>query len=162
MLLGEHTIVPPYPWGIDSVIPLRYQNSFKIKAIGGKLWSLYSVIWKYSYYHMCEIIRGEYLRNKENFHTFLLPVFSLCLKRDWAACCSVTKSCLTLLQPHGLEPTRLLCPWDLPGKNTGVGCSFLLQGIFPTQGANPALAGQLFTTEPLGKPLRWLKFGCCL
>ena len=34
------------------------------------------------------------------------------------------------------EPTRLLHPWDSPGKNTGVGCHSLLQGIFPTQGSN--------------------------
>ena len=34
---------------------------------------------------------------------------------------------------------RLLCPWDFPGKNTGVGCQFLLQGIFLTQGLNPRL-----------------------
>ena len=38
------------------------------------------------------------------------------------------------LGPHGLQPTRLLCPWDSPGKNTGVNCHALLQGIFPTQG----------------------------
>ena len=50
-------------------------------------------------------------------------------------CCLVAKSCLTL-QPHGLQPIRLLCPWDFPGKNTGVGCHFLLQGIFLTQGSN--------------------------
>ena len=31
------------------------------------------------------------------------------------------------LRPHGLQPTRFLCPWDFPGKNTGVGCHFLLQ-----------------------------------
>ena len=31
------------------------------------------------------------------------------------------------MQPHGLQPTRLLCPWDSPAKNTGVGCHFLLQ-----------------------------------
>ena len=43
------------------------------------------------------------------------------------------------LQPHGLWPTRLLCPWDYPSKNTGVGCHFLLQGIFLTQGLNPCL-----------------------
>ena len=43
------------------------------------------------------------------------------------------------LRPHGLLPTRLLRPWDSPGKNTGVGCHFLLQGIFPTQGSNPDL-----------------------
>ena len=43
------------------------------------------------------------------------------------------------LQPHGLYSTRRLCPEDFPGKNTGVGCHFLLQGIFPTQGSNPRL-----------------------
>ena len=37
---------------------------------------------------------------------------------------------------HGLYPVRLLCPWNFPGKNTGVGCRSLLQGIFPTQGSN--------------------------
>ena len=36
--------------------------------------------------------------------------------------------CPTLCKPFGLEPTRLLCSWDSPGKNTGVGCHFLLQG----------------------------------
>ena len=35
------------------------------------------------------------------------------------------------LWPHGLQPIRLLCPWDFPGKNTGVGCHFLLQGSSP-------------------------------
>ena len=34
---------------------------------------------------------------------------------------------------------QVLCPWDSPGKNTGVGCHFLLQGIFPTQRSNPGL-----------------------
>ena len=43
------------------------------------------------------------------------------------------------LQPHGLQPSRLLCPWDFWGKNTGVGNHSLLQGIFPIQGSNPGL-----------------------
>ena len=43
------------------------------------------------------------------------------------------------LPPHGLEPARLLCPWDFPGKNIGVGCHFILQGIFLTQRSNPGL-----------------------
>ena len=47
------------------------------------------------------------------------------------------------LQPHGLQPTRLLCPWDFPSKNTIVGCHFLLQGIFPAQGLNLCLLGRL-------------------
>ena len=46
--------------------------------------------------------------------------------------------CLTL-RPHGLQPARLLCPWDSPSKNTGVGCHAFLQGIFSTQGLNPHL-----------------------
>ena len=41
------------------------------------------------------------------------------------------------LRPHGLQPARFLCPWNFPDKNTGMGCHFLLQGIFPTQGLNP-------------------------
>ena len=45
----------------------------------------------------------------------------------------VTQSCPTLFD------TRLLYPWNSPGKNTGMGCHFLLQGIFPTSGWNPAL-----------------------
>ena len=43
------------------------------------------------------------------------------------------------LRPHGLYPTRLLRPWNFPGKSTEVGCHFLLQGIFPTQGSNLGL-----------------------
>ena len=41
--------------------------------------------------------------------------------------------------PWTLQPIRLLCPWDSPGKNTGMGCHALLQGIFLTQGLNPRL-----------------------
>ena len=43
------------------------------------------------------------------------------------------------VQPYELQPARLLCPWDSPGKNTGVGCYALLQGDLPTQGSNPCL-----------------------
>ena len=40
------------------------------------------------------------------------------------------------LRLHGLQPVRLLCPQNFPGKITGVGCHFLLHGIFLTQGSN--------------------------
>ena len=46
---------------------------------------------------------------------------------------------LSLVRLHGLSPTRLLCPWDFPGKITGGDGHFLLQGIFPTQGSDPGL-----------------------
>ena len=63
------------------------------------------------------------------------------------------------LQPHGLKPTRLICPWDSPGKNTGVGCCVLILGAFLTQGSNPHLLGLLhwqtgsLPLVPLGKPI---------
>ena len=43
------------------------------------------------------------------------------------------------LRTHGLQPTRLLCPWNSQGKNSGVGCHSPLQGIFLTQGLNLGL-----------------------
>ena len=47
-----------------------------------------------------------------------------------SCCCLVTKLYLTLWRPHGLQPARLLSPWDFPGKNTGVGCHLLLQKLW--------------------------------
>ena len=57
------------------------------------------------------------------------------------------QSCPTLCDPMDSSPPRLLCPQDSPDKNTGVGCHFLLQGIFPTQGSNQVscIAGGFFT-----------------
>ena len=43
------------------------------------------------------------------------------------------------LRPRGLQPIKLFCPWDFPGKDTGVGCHFLVQRIFLTQGSNQGL-----------------------
>ena len=43
------------------------------------------------------------------------------------------------LRVRELSPARPLCPWDFPGKNTGMGCHFPLQGIFLTQASNPSL-----------------------
>ena len=64
-------------------------------------------------------------------------------------CCLIAKSCLTVLQTHGLQPTRLLCPWGFPSKNTGVGCHFLLQRIFLTRGSNPHLLHWQVDSLPL-------------
>ena len=54
-------------------------------------------------------------------------------------CVLVTSVVCDSLQPHGLQPARLLCPWNSPGKTIGVGCHCLLQGTFPTQGSNSGL-----------------------
>ena len=75
----------------------------------------------------------------------------LCLLRQLLSHFSCVQLCVT---PWTVAP-RLLHPWDSPGKNTGVGCHALLQGILPTQGWNPVscIAGRFFTNEPPpGKP----------
>ena len=70
-------------------------------------------------------------------------------------------------QPHGLQPSRLLCPWDSPGKDTGVGCHFLLQGIFLIQGLNLSLLQLLhwqvgsLQLEPPEKPYRTVETQHC-
>ena len=56
----------------------------------------------------------------------------ICKKRE-----SVSQCCAQLFVSHGMQPTRLLCPWNSPGKNTGVGFHSLLQGLSTTQGLNP-------------------------
>ena len=71
----------------------------------------------------------------------------------WWLCAQSLQSCSTL-QHYGLQPARLLCPWNFPGKNTGVGCHALLQGIFLTQGSSLCFLNCreiLFITEPPGK-----------
>ena len=94
------------------------------------------------------------------------------LGREWPkdihlSCCVYTVLSDSL-GPHGLEPTRLLCPWDFSQKNTGVGCHFLLQGFFTTQGLTPhfpcLLHWQVDTLPPShrGSPcLRWRKPKAC-
>ena len=71
---------------------------------------------------------------------------------SWIALTCVRSVMSDSLQPHGLQSIRLLCPWDFPDKNTGVGCHFLLQGILPTQGLNPCLLHWQMDSLPLAPP----------
>ena len=59
----------------------------------------------------------------------------------WKICMSILSHSVVSdsLQPTRLQPIRILCSWDFSGKNIGVGCHFLLQGIFLTQGSNLCL-----------------------
>ena len=58
--------------------------------------------------------------------------FLRCAHILWSARILQMHVCSASLRPLGLSPARLLCPWDSPGKNTGVGCHFLFQEIFVT------------------------------
>ena len=74
---------------------------------------------------------------------------------EYCSCYFVAKLYPILLRPQGLQLTRILCPWDFPGKNTGVCCHLLLQGLFLTQRLNPWLLhwqADFFTIDPPGQP----------
>ena len=81
------------------------------------------------------------------------PVMISMRKAEWCSyVCQVASVMSSSLCLCGPWPTRLLCPWDSSGKNTGVGGHALLWVIFPTQGSNScltssALAGEFFTTS---------------
>ena len=68
----------------------------------------------------------------------------------------------SVVSNSGLQPTRLLCPQDFPGKNTGVGCHFLVQEIFLTQRLKPGLLHLLFWQKDFlllvssGKSIFWI------
>ena len=73
----------------------------------------------------------------------------LALESDaYMRACSVASVTSNSLQHHVLWPARFLCPWDFPGKNTGVGCHFLLQGSSRPRDqrslVSPMLAGGFF------------------
>ena len=87
---------------------------------------------------------------KEIYDITHLPIHS---KRHY--CCLLAKLSPTVFVVPWTVPTRLLCPCKFPGKNTGVGCHFLLQGIFPTQGLNSHLLNWKANSLPqsyLGSP----------
>ena len=76
--------------------------------------------------------KGEGHTSLENATFHPLSGFSICFL--WVAplgqcccCCYVASVVSDSVRPHRRQPTRLRCPWDFPGKNTGVGCHFLLQ-----------------------------------
>ena len=56
------------------------------------------------------------------------------------------------LGPHGLQPSRLHCPWHFPGNNTGERCHFLLQGVILTHDSCVSCIGRYFNTAPHGRP----------
>ena len=77
-------------------------------------------------------------------HSLFVDITELCVLqflKDYIflhldGCCLVAKSGLTLFATPWTVAHRILCTWDFPGKNTGLSCHFLLQGIFPTQGSS--------------------------
>ena len=105
-----------------------------------KILEIYSIIltFKNSLVHMFKKLKQSsrivaYPYNLTSSYSEVYGVFSFHqLKIVPYCCCLVVNLCSTLLPPQGLQPTKLLCPWAFRGKNIGIGCHFLLQGIFLT------------------------------
>ena len=73
----------------------------------------------------------------ENYHSIYSCQHLILLLFEWV---SESRSVMSdSAAARTIAHQALLCPWDSPGKNIGVRCHFLLQGIFPNQGSNPAL-----------------------
>ena len=91
---------------------------------------------------------------------YLHAVFTC--KLPCAGLCSVASVTPNSLQPYGLQPARLLRPYDSLGKNTGVGCHALLQGIFLTQGWNSASPALLVDSLPLSHHRSPINYFICI
>ena len=106
-------------------------------------WNFVLYLWAYTLppsvlcniQRMLPILLPSFSLNLDLQELQVLPVFLLSPCSYVRACWVVTDS----LRPKGLQPTRLLCPWNSPGKNTGGCCHSFLQRIFPTQGSNLGL-----------------------
>ena len=72
-------------------------------------------------------------RSKDVLILLLFKLDKLCM----CCYCLVAQLCPTLLLPHGLWPSRLLCPWGSPGKNIGVGLLYPSSGDLPNLGIEP-------------------------
>ena len=103
---------------VASSDPLHYQNQ---KTDISTIHRAYSNFTRYMIAYMCVQLYAVL----SHVQTYIVRVCAMSLQL-----------CLTL-PSYGLQPTRHLCPWDSPGKNVGVGCHALLQGIFLIQGSNP-------------------------
>ena len=78
--------------------------------------------------HIAKSLLPLSLQPPASTHLFSLGPFAYSIYISAAAAAKSLQSCLTVCdRPHRQQPTRLLCPWDSPGKNTGVCCHFLLQ-----------------------------------
>ena len=116
-------------WGIStgSLENLSFQGCDRIEKKNKKTKHSLVILW----WIKVHISRGEKI-------WFCVTAFGdlVSLLRALSVSCSVVPGSL---RPHGLQSTRLFSPWDFPGKDNGVGCHFLLQGIFPAQGLNLGL-----------------------
>ena len=108
------------------IFPLSNQKQFHLS----KCFAIYSEV-----YTITGLVLNQLCIESWVFHFSIELCFFLVLSRKKVKVL-VTQSHPALCEPMDYSPTRLLRPWDFPGKNTRVGCHFLLQEVFLTQGSN--------------------------
>ena len=114
-------------WSLCSSLLLSPVTVFKVHFVWYE--------WRYSNFPLTSTCM-EYLFPSSRFQFVCVPRSEVGLM---CVCVHVHSVVSDSLQPCGLQPVRLLCSWDFPGKDTGVGCHFHLQGLFLDQGLNPHL-----------------------
>ena len=98
------------------------------------LWSLLSAV---GYRHQTD----------NHTNTYLIASCGQCRKENTESYKNIARFLIWICQAEMISLSKWLCPWDFPGKNTGTGCHFLFQGIFPTQKLNPCLLHLLYWQE---------------
>ena len=111
----------------------RLSNWTELK--GGEDWEMQGVtIWCREFYLIfCDKPTWKIIWKRIYLYNWVTSLYSK------INMCSCLLNRVWFFERQWIVPTRLLCPWNFPGKNIGVGGHFLLQGIFPTQGVNPHL-----------------------
>ena len=122
-----------HPWILNSKVLVRNQIIF----IWGWLLTALSRVEHFILKQVIDPDNSKASQRTKSLASFLNMCVCVCV-------CACMLSCVWLFATHGLQPTRLLCPWNFPGKNTGAGWYFLLQWISPTQGSNPHLLCLLY------------------
>ena len=117
MKLCSAILPPQSPSSVISLHTHYFAPPLDVYCCGTLFCTGFMSIYLYLFIQYWERLDGQ--ASEDMMHTYVLSHFS-CV---WL--------CVTL------QPARLLCPWDSPGKNIGVGCHALLRGIFLTQGSNP-------------------------
>ena len=119
-----------------------------MRRVGKLIWAseLIRGHWRYILLQSVCILTESYKSRNKMF------IFSLCV-------CSVTQSCLTLCNSLDSSLPDFSVHGIFQAKNTGIGCHFLLQGIFPTQGSNPHLL-YLLHWQVDSLPLSQLAISC--
>ena len=133
-------------------VRLTAAQKMSIRQINSVVWESIRSDTEHIIVKLCNVSALSYLE----MHNFP-PLFPYFAHYPQVKSESVNRSVMSdCSQPHGLEPSRLLCPWNSPGKNPGVDCHFLLQGIFLTQGSNLGLLCCRHVLYHLSHQGKWL------